>query len=78
MDPLDRSRINRYQQELCDKETPEPEPLDAQELHATWQRGNQRHPVPRYLSDRHQADLVDLKHHGFYLQQHPGSQNGTV
>lgn len=62
MDLLDSSRIERYRQELHDKETPEPEPLEAQELHDVWQRGNQRRPVPPKLSDSHKADLVDLKH----------------
>jgi hypothetical protein len=61
MDLLDLSRIERYRQELRDEETPEPEPLEAEELHNVWQQGNQRRPVPPRLSDRHKADLVDLK-----------------
>ncbi|KAM7224169.1 hypothetical protein V8F06_000642 [Rhypophila decipiens] len=61
MYPLDPSRIERYRQELRDEETPEPERLEAQELHDIWQQGNRRRPVPPKLSDRHKADLVDLK-----------------
>lgn len=61
MDPLNPSRIERYRQGLGDEETPEPEPLEAQELHDVWQQGNRRRPVPPKLSDRHKADLVDLK-----------------
>ncbi|KAK3943567.1 hypothetical protein QBC46DRAFT_420016 [Diplogelasinospora grovesii] len=61
MDQLDPSRIERYRQELRDEETPEPEPLEAQELHDVWQQGSRRRPVPPKLSDRHKADLVDLK-----------------
>lgn len=58
------SRTDHSRQELRDQETPEPEPLflDAQELHDTWQWGNQRRPVPPNLSDRHKVDLVHLKH----------------
>ncbi|KAK4219947.1 hypothetical protein QBC37DRAFT_367551 [Rhypophila decipiens] len=61
MYPLDPSRIERYRQELRDEETPEPERLGAQELPDVWQQGNRRRPVPPKLSDRHKADLVDLK-----------------
>jgi hypothetical protein len=59
MDPLDPSKIEQYRQ-LCE-EIPEPEPLEAEELHDVWQHGNQRRPVPPKLSDNHKAGLVDLR-----------------
>ncbi|KAK0722920.1 hypothetical protein B0T26DRAFT_750260 [Lasiosphaeria miniovina] len=59
MDPLDPSKIEQYRK-VCE-ETPEPEPLEAEELHDVWQHGNQRRPVPPKLSDKHKAGLVDLK-----------------
>lgn len=55
------SRIERYQQQLRDDETPDPEPLEAQELHDVWERGNKRRPVPPNLSHRYKAELVDLE-----------------
>lgn len=55
------SRIARYQQQLRDDETPEPEPLQAQELHDVWQRGNERRPMPPNLSLRYKAELVNLE-----------------
>ena len=57
IDLLDLSRIERYQQELCDEENPIHKPLEAQELHHVWQRGNRRCPLPPTHSDRHKAQL---------------------
>ncbi|KAK0702689.1 hypothetical protein B0H67DRAFT_558311 [Lasiosphaeris hirsuta] len=57
--PLDPSKIEQYRQ-LCE-ETPEPEPLEAEELHDVWQYGNQCRLVPPKLSDNHKAGLVDPK-----------------
>lgn len=59
MHPVDTSAIA---QQLREEETPEPEPLDGQELQDVWQRGNQRRLLPKTLSDHHKSDLVLLKY----------------
>ena len=75
MDLLDPSKIEQYRQELRDDETPEPEPLEDQELHDVWQHGNRRRPVPPNLSDNHKASLVGLKHRWIVFATRLGHQD---
>ena len=72
---LDQSRIERYRHQLREEETPEPEPLEAQELHDIWQNGNRRRPVPPKLSDHHKSDLVSLRHRWIAFAAKTGHQN---
>jgi hypothetical protein len=75
MDPLDPSKIERYRQELRDEETPEPEPLEAQELYDVWQHGNRRRPVAPKLSDNQKADIVNLQHRWISFAAKMGHRN---
>ena len=75
MNLLDPSRIKQYQRELRDEKTPEPEPLESQELHDIWKQGNRRRPVPPRLSDRHKADLVKLKHRWIAFAEKSGHRD---
>src|SRR5437667_7961563 len=75
MDVLDPSKIERYRQQLREEETPEPEPLEAEELHDVWKRGNRRRPVPPNLSDNHKASLVDLKHRWIKFAEKTGHRD---
>ena len=80
IDLLDPSKIERYRQELRDEEAPEPEPLEAQELYDVWRQGNRRRPVPPKLSDRHKANLVDLRRRGITFAAKMGrrDRNGLI
>ncbi len=58
---LTEDKVARYQQQLREQETPEPESPNAQELQDVWRHGNQRRPVPPNYSDNHKVDIVNLE-----------------
>ncbi|KAM5348918.1 hypothetical protein ACJ41O_008741 [Fusarium nematophilum] len=58
---LDKARIEQYQRQLREDETPEPEPWRPQELENSWARGNARRPLPPNHSDNHKASLYRLQ-----------------
>ncbi|RYO82366.1 hypothetical protein DL766_004754 [Monosporascus sp. MC13-8B] len=58
---LDKARIEQYQRQLREDETPEPEPWRPQELENSWARGNARRPLPPNHSDNHKVSLYRLQ-----------------
>ncbi|KAM6509588.1 hypothetical protein FALCPG4_017240 [Fusarium falciforme] len=58
---LDKARIEQYQRQLREDETPEPEPWRPQELENSWARGNTRRPLPPNRSDNHKVSLYRLQ-----------------
>ena len=54
---LSAAEIEAYQRRLREEETPEPEPLDVDDLRKVWDRGNERQPLPPNYSLNHKVDL---------------------
>ena len=58
---LSSAEIEAYQKRLREEETPEPEPLDVDDLRKVWDRGNKRRPLPPNYSLNHKVDLVRIE-----------------
>ena len=54
-------RLARYQQQLREKESPEPEPLSCSELQRLWEQGNSRKAIRPNDSISHKIALVRLE-----------------